>query len=90
MKNVLIKKEEFTDEHGNKMIREYYGKDEEHITHKVESPLQTEIIETEVEESISQDEVIAEMLLNQATILENQSAQDEVLAEILLNQMGGE
>lgn len=33
-----------------------------------------------------QDQLNAELLLNQATILENQQAHDEVLAEILLNQ----
>lgn len=37
-----------------------------------------------------QEELNAELLLNQATILENQQAHDEVLAEILLNQAGGE
>ena len=51
---------------------------------------QIEELATANEESTSQDELNAEMLLNQATILENQSAQDEVLAEILLNQVGGE
>lgn len=33
-----------------------------------------------------QEELNAEILLNQATILENQQSQDAVLAEILLNQ----
>lgn len=33
-----------------------------------------------------QEELNAEILLNQATILENQQAHDEVLGEILLNQ----
>ena len=37
-----------------------------------------------------EDELNAEILLNQMTILENQAEQDVVLAEILLNQMGGE
>lgn len=41
------------------------------------------------EQSTEQEELNAEMLLNQVTILENQQAQDEVLAEILLNQVGG-
>lgn len=42
----------------------------------------------EVEPTPSEEEVIqAELLLNQMTILENQSNQDEVLAEILLNQI---
>lgn len=51
---------------------------------------QIEELATANEESTSQDELNAEMILNQAMILENQSAQDEVLAEILLNQVGGE
>lgn len=43
-----------------------------------------------VEEEPTEQELInAEILLNQAEILSNQSATDEVLAEILLNQMGG-
>lgn len=48
-----------------------------------------EIVEkAEAEETASDDELIrAELLLNQMTILENQSNQDEVLAEILLNQI---
>lgn len=40
-----------------------------------------------VEEPISQDEINAEILLNQAQIMETQNAQDEVLAEILLNSV---
>lgn len=37
----------------------------------------------------TEDEILqAEMLLNQTTILENQTAQDAVLAEILLGQLG--
>lgn len=36
-----------------------------------------------------QEQINAEILLNQATILSNQNATDAVLAEILLNQMGG-
>lgn len=82
----LIKTEEFKDEVGLKMIRKLYGEDEKHITGVVEEPkeYQTEPIITE------QDQLNAELLLNQATILENQQAHDEVLAEILLNQAGGE
>ena len=45
----------------------------------------------ETEATASDDELItAELLLNQMTILENQSNQDEVLAEILLNQISEE
>ena len=39
-----------------------------------------------VEEPISQEEVNATILLNQATILTNQENTDEVLSQILLNQ----
>lgn len=44
--------------------------------------------ETEPEPT-EQETVNAEILLNQAEILSNQSDTDEVLAEILLNQVGG-
>lgn len=40
-----------------------------------------------VEQPISQDEINAEILLNQAHIMQTQNAQDEVLAEILLNSV---
>lgn len=39
-----------------------------------------------VEEPITQEEVNATILLNQATILTNQENTDEVLSQILLNQ----
>lgn len=84
----LIKTETFTNEEtGVEMIREYYGKDEEHISATVEKPIE-EDTEPEFEEPI-QDELNAEMLLNQTTIIAKQEEQDEVLAEILLNQMEG-
>ena len=35
----------------------------------------------------TQEEIQAEILLNQAEILSNQSSQDEVLAELLLNSL---
>ena len=41
---------------------------------------------TPVEEPITQEEVNATILLNQATILTNQENTDEVLSQILLNQ----
>lgn len=51
---------------------------------------QVKAIATSTSQIISeQDQLNAELLLNQATILENQQAHDEVLAEILLNQAGG-
>lgn len=44
----------------------------------------------EIEEPVSeQDELNAEMLLNQSIIIAKQEEQDAVLAEILLNQMEG-
>lgn len=39
-------------------------------------------------EELVDDEVKAEILLNQCNLLINQENQDAVLAEILLNQMG--
>jgi len=45
-------------------------------------PLIEQIIE------LADDEVKAEILLNQADLIINQENQDAVLAEILLNQMG--
>lgn len=41
----------------------------------------------ELNKPISQEEIQAEILLNQAEILTNQNSQDEVLAEILLNSL---
>lgn len=80
-----IKEEKFVDESGIERLREYFGKDDEHITSIVTSIVQNEII-IEDEVISEQDQLNAELLLNQATILENQQAHDEVLAEILLNQ----
>lgn len=82
---MLIKEEKFVDENGIERLREYYGKDKDHITAKVTSVVQNETV---IEEEVisEQDQLNAELLLNQATILENQQSQDEVLAEILLNQ----
>lgn len=83
----LIKKETFINENGIEMIREYFGKDANHISATVERPAVVEL-EVEEEKPVSeQDEINAEILLNQATILAKQEEQDEVLAEILLNQM---
>ena len=45
-------------------------------------PLIEQIIE------LADDDVKAEILLNQADLIINQENQDAVLAEILLNQMG--
>lgn len=38
----------------------------------------------------SQDETIAEILLNQTEILAKQKEQEEILAELLLGRAGGE
>lgn len=43
--------------------------------------------ENKVMDIPEQEEVQAEILLNQAEILTNQNSQDEVLAEILLNSL---
>lgn len=51
---------------------------------------QIEELATPSEADSTQDEINAEMLLNQSAILAKQEEQNEVLAEILLNQMGGE
>ena len=50
---------------------------------------QIEELATPSEPVVSQDEINAEMLLNQSSIIAKQEEQDEVLAEILLNQVGG-
>lgn len=41
----------------------------------------------EPENSVSMEDIQAELLLNQVEILMNQSTQDSVLSEILLNQI---
>lgn len=85
-----LKEERYIDENGIEMIREYFGTDDNHISAIVEKPIPQKLEDIEVDEPIPQDELNAEILLNQMTILENQAEQDVVLAEILLNQMGGE
>lgn len=40
-----------------------------------------------IDDCLSQEEIQAQILLNQAEILTNQNAQDEVLAEVLLNSL---
>lgn len=44
-------------------------------------------IESVEEDKVTQDDILAEILLTQAEILANQNAQDEVLAEMLLNSL---
>lgn len=65
----FIKEERFTNEEGIEMIREYFGKDEDHISATVERPVPVEVEESEIEEELSQDEINAEILLNQMTII---------------------
>ena len=43
----------------------------------------------EVEETISNEEIQAEILLNQAEIISKQNEHDEILAELLLGQQKG-
>lgn len=51
-------------------------------------PSEEPIIEnTPIEEEITQEDILAEILLTQVEILANQNAQDEVLAEVLLNSL---
>lgn len=43
----------------------------------------------DIDSEITQDEVNASILLNQAKIMKTQQEQDETMANILLNQIGG-
>lgn len=47
-----------------------------------------EILEETQKKQVEQDEVIAEILLNQMEIMAKQEEMDAVLAEILLNGLG--
>lgn len=69
-----------------KTIYEISENGEKKVRGMVKSPKITEELEPEPTE---QELINAEILLNQAEILNNQNATDEVLAEILLNQIGG-
>lgn len=53
-----------------------------------DSKTDTYYIKDETEQPSEQDLLQAEMLLNQAEMINKQSAMDETLAHILLNQMG--
>lgn len=87
---MLVKTEKFINEQGDEILREYHGKDKNHISAIIESAISQDDTESsQQEESISQDELNAEILLNQSMIIAKQEDQDEVLAEILLNQMEG-
>lgn len=54
----------------------------------IEKMLIVEIADPTPEPISEQDQIQAEMLLNQCNILINQENQDAVLAEILINQLG--
>lgn len=69
-----------------KTIYEILESGEKKIRGVVKSPKISEDVEPDPTE---QELINAEILLNQAEILNNQNATDEVLAEILLNQIGG-
>lgn len=85
---IKVKEEKYVDDSGVERLRTYYGKDKNHIVAKVESIAQKENETTEPMIS-EQEELNAEILLNQASIIAKQEEQDEVLAEILLNQVKG-
>lgn len=89
---MLIKTEEFVDEDGVRMCKEFFGSDEENITCVITRPVIDESSDSlpEIEDVITEEEFQAQLLLNQTEIIAKQEEQDEVLAEILLNQMGGE
>jgi hypothetical protein len=44
---------------------------------------------SEIEETVSNEEIQAEILLNQAEIISKQNEHDEILAELLLGQQKG-
>ena len=45
------------------------------------------VMDSVEEDKVTQDDILAEILLTQVEILANQNAQDEVLAEMLLNSL---
>lgn len=56
---------------------------------KYEKGVWVDYIPSSVESEISDEEIQAQILLNQTEIIAKQNEQDEVIATILLNQMGG-
>ena len=79
----LIKKEKYENEEGLEVVKNYYGYSENEIT-CIQEILPNE--DTKENTEVTQDEINAEILLNQTMILANQTVQDKVNAEILLNQ----
>lgn len=77
---VIVKQEKIQEEGLEYLVTEYSNGT---VTKELYSDKEPE----PAEEPISQDEINAEILLNQAQIMETQNAQDEVLAEILLNSV---
>lgn len=84
----LIKTETLTNEDGKEYVKNYYGTDENNIS-CVETIHPPKEVEEEVEKPITQEEINAEILMNQVNIMAKQEEQDQVLAEILLAQAGG-
>lgn len=73
---MLIKKEHYTDEHGIPMVREYYGDSGDKITSTVETfagevaePEEVSEPEEKKTDAVYQDEIFAQILLNQAELL---------------------
>ena len=79
----LVKTETGENEEGLEVVKNYYGYNENEIT-CVQEILPN--VSTQENTEVTQDEINAQILLNQTTILVNQALQEEVNAEILLNQ----
>ena len=87
---MYLRTEIFT-ENNVEMKRDFYGHIDK-VGNEVITSTHTQknvvIEETKVDE-LTQDEINAEILLNQTNIITKQEEQDQVLAEILLVQTGG-
>ncbi|MCI8409088.1 MAG: hypothetical protein HFJ09_07445 [Lachnospiraceae bacterium] len=79
----LIKTETCENKEGLEVTKNYYGYSENEIT-CIQEILPNESTQENTE--VTQDEINAQILLNQTMILANQALQEEVNAEILLNQ----
>ncbi|MCI8408690.1 MAG: hypothetical protein HFJ09_05385 [Lachnospiraceae bacterium] len=80
----LVKTETGENEEGLEVAKNYYGYSENEITCTQEI---LPSVSTQENTEVTQDEINAQILLNQTTILANQALQEEVNAEILLNQV---
>ena len=88
---MLVKTETYTDKNGIKRKIDSFGPNKDTITSTVDSPVPQEIDypesePAEYEPEISNEEIQAQIILNQAEIAAKQAEQDEVLAEMLLQQ----